>query len=95
MKLYKNLFVLIILFVTIQICFGQEKPKAELIDEFGDTSCENLIAGQDFLLSSLQSDPTAVGYAVIYRLFRERKNKCSNPQHFIDDFVSSQLDVGN
>ena len=66
MRLQKCFFVLVIFLASLQLGFGQEKPKAELIDEFGDITCEELIARQDNLMSSLNNDPTAVGYAVIY-----------------------------
>ncbi len=66
MKLPKSLLLLAILFVTSQVCFAQEIPKAVLIDEFGKIGCEDLIARQDALISELQNDPTATGYVVIY-----------------------------
>lgn len=66
MKLQKIFFILLILFVSLQICFGQEKPKAELIDEFGKISCEEYWARLDNLFTLLHSKPTLTGYIILY-----------------------------
>jgi hypothetical protein len=66
MQLPKNLLLLVILFVTSQIYFAQETPKAELIDEFGRLTCEDIIARQDALLNILNEEPTSTGYIIIY-----------------------------
>lgn len=46
--------------------FSQEKPKAELVDEFGKITCEDLIARQDNLFNQLQNEPDSMAYVVIY-----------------------------
>lgn len=46
--------------------FSQEIPKAELVDEFGKITCEDLIARQDNLVYQLQNEPNSIAYAVIY-----------------------------
>ncbi len=66
MKSQKMFLVLIILFVSFQIGFGQEKPKAELIDEFGKANCEDFWARFDNFFNVLQNEPTSTGYIIIY-----------------------------
>jgi hypothetical protein len=66
MKLHRFLFAFLISLAAFQFCFSQEKPKAELFDEFGAVTCEDLIARQDAFIILLQNEPTAIGYAVIY-----------------------------
>lgn len=66
MKLPKSLFLLAIFFVTAQICFAQETPKAELIDEFGKICSEDLMARIDGFVGILSNDPTAKGNIVFY-----------------------------
>ena len=66
MKLQKVFLILIVLF-ALQICFGQEKPKAELVDEFGKINCEELQARTDgFYQNGLRSNPSSTGYIVIF-----------------------------
>ena len=66
MKLQKTFFILLILFISLQICFGQEKPKAELIDNFGKVSCEEYWARLDNFFNLLHSEPTLTGYIILY-----------------------------
>lgn len=66
MKIQKAISVLIILFASFQICFSQEPPKAELIDEFGKICSEDLMSRYDGFLIKLQSKPMAMGYIVLY-----------------------------
>ena len=66
MKLRKLFFTLLLLLAAFQVYTGQEIPKAELVDEFGEVTCEELIARQDNLINLLENDPTSIGYAVIY-----------------------------
>lgn len=61
----KILFTIFILSVSFQISFGQENPKAVLIDEFGDINCEFLLAKLDYFYVTLQNNPAATGYVVI------------------------------
>lgn len=66
MKAQKILHILICLFVVSQISFGQEKPKAILVDEFGNISCDDFLARIDGLFNELQNEPNSQGYVVIY-----------------------------
>lgn len=60
-------FTLLLIFCGFIVSiFSQEKPKAELVDEFGKTSCEDLIARQDYLFYQLQNEPDSMAYVVIY-----------------------------
>ncbi len=56
MKLQTFFLVFIILFTAFQICFGQEKPKATLFDEFGKANCEDFWARFDNFFYELQND---------------------------------------
>lgn len=66
MKLRKTLFILVILLASFQISFGQENPKAELIDEFGKILCEDAIGRLDSFFANLQNNPDSTGYIIIY-----------------------------
>jgi hypothetical protein len=66
MKLQKTLLVSVILFASFQICFGQEKTEAQLVDEIGGTNCEDFWARFDNFSNGLQNDPTSIGYIIIY-----------------------------
>jgi hypothetical protein len=66
MKLQNAFLTLIILFVSSQVYFGQEKQKAELIDEFGKICSEDLMARYDGFMNHLQNDPSAQGYIIFY-----------------------------
>jgi hypothetical protein len=67
MKSQKMFLVLIILFASFQICFGQEK-KAEIIlfDSVVEPECELLLNRLDSLAYEIQNTPNSVGYVVIY-----------------------------
>jgi hypothetical protein len=45
---------------------AQERPTPVLVDEFGQITCEDLLARQDYFLSELSNNPQDIGYAVIY-----------------------------
>ncbi len=66
MKYFNSLLYLVALLVLAEIQFGQIKPQAILIDEFGTLGCEDLSARQDAFLSEIQNEKNAKGYAVIY-----------------------------
>lgn len=65
MKLQKTFFILIIFIASFQICFGQDNPKAELIDEFGNINCDDFLARNEGFYRVLQENPGSQGYAVI------------------------------
>jgi len=65
----------VILLAAVQFCFGQEKPRAVLVDKFDQLICENMEARFDQLFIELQNDPSSTGYVVIYsgeKSFRKR-----------------------
>ncbi len=66
MKLRRFLFAFLISLAAFQFCFSQEKPKAELIDEFGEVGCDELTAHLDVLFIDLMNDPNSKGYIIIY-----------------------------
>lgn len=55
-----------ILLVSFQICFGQEKPNPELTDEFGKLCSEEVMARYDMFFSRLQNNPAAEGHIIFY-----------------------------
>ena len=65
MKLQKIFLVSVILFAFFQIYFGQEKPKAVLIDEFPAVPCDEFSARTDNFLIELHNNSDSQGYAVI------------------------------
>lgn len=66
MKLQKTFLVLLILFAFFQICFGQEKPKAMLVDEFPRLQCDDFLARIDNLATQLSNEPDSTGYIVTF-----------------------------
>lgn len=65
-KSIKTSLLIILLFVSVQICFGQKETKAELLDEFGKITWEDLAARVDNLLYNLSQEPTSTAYVVIH-----------------------------
>lgn len=55
---------IVLLILSFQVSFGQEKPKAELVDEFGMIDCCHPTF--DMFLSEL-IETNSVGYVVIYK----------------------------
>lgn len=45
--------------------FAQASPQAKIIDQFGDITCEDVLARLDNFFVSLSNDPTAIGYIII------------------------------
>lgn len=66
MKLVKGFLTLLILLVSLEVCFGQEKSEALLIDKFGNLACGDIMARTDILLHELLKDPNSQGYVVLY-----------------------------
>ena len=66
MKLRKIFLFLTILFAAFQISFGQEKPVAVLLDQFGRITCEDLLARLDQFSTDLNNNPDSTGYIVIH-----------------------------
>jgi len=64
-KSIKIPFTVILLFASFQIYFGQEQAKAELRDEFGKITSEDLAARIDSLLYDLNQRPKSTAYVVI------------------------------
>jgi hypothetical protein len=46
--------------------FGQEKPQAELVDEFGLIGCEDVLIRTAYLMQRLENFPQAIGYVVTF-----------------------------
>ncbi|HEX8368313.1 MAG TPA: hypothetical protein VF604_07205 [Pyrinomonadaceae bacterium] len=65
MKPLKVFLALLFLFVSFQVCFGQEKSESVLVDEFGEIPCDDFLARLDNFFVALRNDPAATGYAVI------------------------------
>lgn len=67
MKLQKIILNYLILLFAFQICFGQEKPKAELVDEFGNITWEDFVQRLDQLFVTLWNKEDSSAYIVIYK----------------------------
>lgn len=65
MKLQKTFLLIILLLAAFQVCFGQETPKAILVDEFSAIGCEDFLSRINNFYIQLQNDPNSQGYAVI------------------------------
>lgn len=66
MKLPKIFLRLLILLISLQFGFGQEKPEAVLESEFGKIPCGQFLSRTDSFFYGLMYDPKSTGYAVIY-----------------------------
>lgn len=60
-------FAVIFIFVPafITSVSAQEKPKAILIDSFGNLNCEDVLARTESFMYQLYQEPNSIGYAVI------------------------------
>lgn len=65
MKLQNFLLVFVVLF-SFQICFGQEKPKAELYLDMGYNSCDTTKGFIDGLYTQLGNDSNLKALIIIY-----------------------------
>ncbi len=88
----KMVFLLICLF-PFQICFGQEKPKAELVDEFGKLNCDDFLARTHNFAVSLANNPNSQGDVIVYG----EKNEQYYNHRFMDlikaGIVQLRLDI--
>ncbi len=66
MKLQKFIFTFLILLITFQFCIAQEKPKADLVEEFGVVNWSNFRHLFDRFLTEIINTPYSKGYIVIY-----------------------------
>lgn len=62
----KILLTLFLVFFAFQISFAQEKPKAKLIDEFGKTCSEDVMARYDGFYVEMLNQPTSTSYIIFY-----------------------------
>lgn len=63
---FKPLHLLIVLFASFQLCFGQEKPKAEIIDVIGKATCDDLTSRLESVSSSLNLRPNSKAYIITF-----------------------------
>lgn len=95
MKLQKVFLVLIILFASFQICLGQEKLKAEQINEFGILDCDDFLSRLDNFFNVLKNEPSSTGYVIIYTEKGSRQLKryetWINGQVYFAKFDSNRL----
>lgn len=94
MKLHKIIFTHLLLITTLQICFGQEKPKAELITGFnGRISNDSLLTMAD-LFQTVLSESDSIGYIILYDvednpfykyLYRRRIKSCFDRRGYTNE----------
>jgi hypothetical protein len=58
--------LLIILFASSQLCFGQDKSEAVLFDSFNKVVPEEMAARLESFITELRSEPNSQGYVLIY-----------------------------
>ncbi len=87
----KFFLVLAILFASLQICFAQEKPKAELYDEVVNMPCDELKGRIEGFFVQLGNNPNSTGLIIIYG---EQNNQLRNYQYksLIKDII---VNMGN
>jgi hypothetical protein len=69
-----NIYLSAIFLVAFSVAANcQETGKATLVDEFGNLSCEDVIARQDYLFAEIQKTADSVGYAIIFADEENRK----------------------
>lgn len=81
MKYQKSFLTLITLLASFQICFGQEKPKAILVDEFSKLPCDDFLARIDNLAIQLTNEPDSIAYIITF----------SNKNQTLSNFSYEQL----
>lgn len=88
MKLQKVFLVFVVLF-SLQIGFGQEKPKAELYDEVVNMHCDELKGRIDGFFVQLGNNPNFKGQIIIYG---EQNNQLRNYHYesLIKDFIDDR-----
>lgn len=65
MKSPKIIFIYLVLFASIQLCFGQKKQDSILFDKFGKLSSHQLLANFDGFYADI-SETNSTGFIVIY-----------------------------
>lgn len=96
MKLQKNIFTFLVLFLSFQIGFGQERSQAELLEEFGSITWEDFVARLDNLMDKINQKPNSTAYIVIhngkvsnkrerFRYEQYAKGHLKVRSHFIDE----------
>ncbi len=88
MKLQKAFLILVILF-SLQTCFGQEKPKAELYDEVVNMPCDELKGRVDGFSVQLGNNPNSTGLIIIYG---EQNNQLRN--YHYESLIKDIIDNG-
>ena len=85
----KKLIPIILLFFAVSI-FAQEQPKAELVDEFGKVTCEDLSARINNLQIQMSNNPDKTGFVV----FKRGQNPVSKI-HWYRKFLVSSFELRN
>ena len=90
MKLPKTFFILLILLVSLKICFGQEKPKAELIDNFTQSPCDETMARVDNFTTILRNEPESKGLVISFGL-KDKNLRNLRYEQFFKDAVKGRI----
>ncbi len=87
---WQQFLLLFVVLFSLQICFGQEKPKAELYAEFINMPCDELKGHIDGFFLQLGNNPNFKGQIIIYG---EPNNQLGNYhyQSLIKDIIDSRL----
>jgi hypothetical protein len=65
MKLKRIILIYFLLFITIQICFGQVETKPQLLDSFEPRNCESVLQRVEYLIEDVSKNPNSIGYIII------------------------------
>lgn len=92
-----RILAIAILFSAFNVlAFGQEPPKSVLFDEFGNITCEDLLARNDAFLIELANNPQDIGYVILYSNARNPKGfvRFLEASLFMRRFDRSRIEIG-
>ena len=62
----KKHFLSFLILLLFAICVSAQTNEARQVDEFGELSCEDILARSDNLLNDLNKNPESVAYIIFY-----------------------------
>ena len=86
----KTFFILLILLASLKICFGQEKPKAELIDNFTQSPCDETMARVHNFTTILRNEPESKGLVISFGL-KDKNLRNLRYEQFFKDAVKGRI----
>jgi len=62
---FRNLLICVLLLGSVNIAFSQQHPVAILVDEHGETACDESLGRMDTYFSELRNNPSGTGLVII------------------------------